>query len=360
MSESSPRTYSLAVRNGYFYAQWWDPQKGKRRVSLGTKDRATAKRALGQLMAGLASPEPPARPSIDRIMQGYLEDRRPRVASFASLEHASSAICEHLGYLQPDNLTTQVCRAYAKTRHEQGRRGLPPGQWRPLSDGTIIKELVTLRTALRWAVREKWIDSAPAIEVPRAPKSRERWLTHQEANRLIAVTTTPHVRLFILLALYTGARSGAIFELQWDQVNLEQRIISFGQGTGNKGRSIVPMVPQLYEALIQAAEGRTTDWVIEYRGQRIHKIKTAFNKRAAKAGLDDVTPHTLRHTCATWMVMAGVPFEMVAKFLGNSVEMIERVYGHHSPDWLKKATDALSVFSGPRGPDNTEMRNNKV
>ncbi|WP_152927723.1 hypothetical protein [Komagataeibacter europaeus] len=58
--------------------------------------------------------------------------------------------------------------------------------------------------------------------------------------------------------------------------------------------------------------------------------------------------------------MAGVPFEMVAKFLENSVEMITRVYEHHGPDWLKKATNTLSVFSGPRGPDNIETRNNKI
>ena len=42
------------------------------------------------------------------------------------------------------------------------------------------------------------------------------------------------------------------------------------------------------------------------------------------------------------MVQRGVPFEMVAKFLGNSKEMVERVYGHHSPEWLRLAADALS------------------
>lgn len=305
-------------------------------------------------MAGVASPAPPSEPSVDMILEGYLNDRQDRVASFQTLAHAAAALCEHLGFLKPDNLTTQVCRDYADKRREQGWRGLAAGQWRPISDGTIIRELVTLRAALSWAVKEKWIAREPSIEVPSAPPPRERWLSHQEANRLLGVTTTPHVQLFILMALYTGARTGAILELTWDQVDLQTGVISFGRGTGNKGRSIVPMVPQLRQALTVAAEGRTTDWVIEYRGNRVRKIKTAFNKRVQKAGLEDVTPHTLRHTCATWMVMAGVPFEMVAKFLGNSVEMIERVYGHHSPDWLKRAADALSVFSGPRGPDNAE------
>ncbi|PYD68832.1 tyrosine-type recombinase/integrase [Komagataeibacter swingsii] len=97
------------------------------------------------------------------------------------------------------------------------------------------------------------------------------------------------------------------------------------------------------------------------RRKPIHKIRTAFSRRVAKAGLDDVTPHTLRHICATWMVMAGVPLQMVAKFFGKRCrDGRARPYGHHGPDWLAKATDALSVSSGPRGPDNTEMRNNKV
>ncbi len=49
--------------------------------------------------------------------------------------------------------------------------------------------------------------------------------------------------------------------------------------------------------------------------------------------------------------MGGVPFEMVAKYLGNSVDMVERVYGHHSPDWLRRAA-ALSGFSVPTGTEN--------
>lgn len=81
--------------------------------------------------------------------------------------------------------------------------------------------------------------------------------------------------------------------------------------------------------------------VTEYHGKAVASIRHVFRDRASAAGLKKVTPHTLRHTCATWMVMNGIPFEMVAKFLGNSMDMIERVYGHHSPDWLRRAAEAL-------------------
>ncbi len=60
-------------------------------------------------------------------------------------------------------------------------------------------------------------------------------------------------------------------------------------------------------------------------------------------GLDDaVTPHVLRHTCATWLVQSGVPLWEVAGYLGMTVEMVERVYGHHAPEHLREAARALA------------------
>lgn len=264
------------------------------------------------------------------------------MASIASIEYAAASLREHLGDLEPDHLTRQIVRSYWERRRKQGRRGATGGRHKPLSDGTIIREIVTLRAALRWAVNERWIEKAPNIEAPKAPHPKERWLKRDEARKLLDEATTPHLNLFIKIGLYTGARSSAILSLTWDQVDFTSGLIRFGSGAGNKGRATVPMVPELKEALWEAAHSRTRDHVIEYNGKPVASIRHAFRDRVRAAGMSDVTPHTLRHTCATWMVIKGVPFEMVARFLGNSVDMIERVYGHHSPDWLKRAADALS------------------
>jgi hypothetical protein len=50
------------------------------------------------------------------------------------------------------------------------------------------------------------------------------------------------------------------------------------------------------------------------------------------------------------MVQRGILFEMVAKFLGNSKEMVERVYGLHSPEWLRLTADALSSQVAEKTP----------
>ncbi|MGA9516954.1 MAG: site-specific integrase, partial [Pseudolabrys sp.] len=54
-----------------------------------------------------------------------------------------------------------------------------------------------------------------------------------------------------------------------------------------------------------------------------------------------ISPHTLRHTAATWLMQNGVDKWEAAGFLGMSVEMLDRVYGHHHPDHLQDAVRAI-------------------
>jgi hypothetical protein len=67
-------------------------------------------------------------------------------------------------------------------------------------------------------------------------------------------------------------------------------------------------------------------------------VKTAFETAVQLAKLSGkVTPHKFRHNAATWLMCAGVDKWKAAGFLGMSVEMLDRVYGHHHPDHLRTA-----------------------
>ena len=57
------------------------------------------------------------------------------------------------------------------------------------------------------------------------------------------------------------------------------------------------------------------------------------------------SPHVLRHTAATWLVMDGVPLSEVSRLLGDSEKTVETVYGKHSPDYLRRAVTALNLGS---------------
>ena len=333
-------TYSLIAVGNWFYVSWWQDNKSHREA-LGTDQRETAKRRLQEWISARGKAPKPEIPTVGAILAAYLADRTPRVAAPATLRHCCQALTDLLGDVPPEALTRDRCREYARSRVAAGRRGAT-GKKQPLSNGTVIRELVTLRAALRWAAGEGWMATDPYIELPPAPRPKDRWLTRPEAAKLIDACKTPHVRLFVTLALYTAGRASAILELTWQQVSLDRGIIDLGTGTGNKRRAKVPIGKTLRQALTDAANIRTAcGKVVEFRGQPVACIRHAFRDAAKAAGLPGVTPHTLRHTAATWLVQAGIPLAEVARFLGDSEQMVEKVYGHHSPEYLRGAADAL-------------------
>ncbi|PYE80199.1 phage integrase family protein [Pseudoroseicyclus aestuarii] len=98
------------------------------------------------------------------------------------------------------------------------------------------------------------------------------------------------------------------------------------------------------QELKEARRRSVTGHVIEFRGARLKSIAKGFREAVVRAGLNprDVTPHVLRHTAATWSVADGVDLWEVAGMLGHKdVNMIKRVYGHHSPDFMRGASRAL-------------------
>jgi integrase len=348
--------YRLTKRGRYFYVRWWANGTWQR-VSTGTEDRQTAQRFLAQFVAGRGTPAPPEQPTINQILDGYLADKKGRAASYATLEACATALRRHLGDLEPGHLTRERSRFYAARRRAEGYMVGPPDKRRkkPVSNGTIIREIVTLRAAFVWAKGEKWIPEVPYVEAPSAPPARDRWLTRAEAARLLEQAIAPHVRLFIALALHTAARTGALLELTWDQVDLEAGVINLGHGTGNKRRGPVPINRALRPYLEEAYEASTSEWVVEHGGNPVASIKTGFRAAAARAKVVGATPHVMRHTSVTWMVQDGVPTRMVARYASMSEAMVETRYGHHSPEWLRQAADALS---GPVAP-KTRERNAK-
>ncbi|MDD2325133.1 MAG: site-specific integrase [Alphaproteobacteria bacterium] len=237
------------------------------------------------------------------------------------------------GDLLPEHISNHLIAEYAQSR--------------TVSAGTILRALGVLKAALHYAEGNRWIPIQPQFIMPvKAPPPKDIWLTREDVALLIKRAKSHHISLFIKLAVSTAARSGALLELTWDRVDFEKRLIDLGQGHGNKRRSVVPMNDQVYEALLEAQDLRQSDFVIEYMGKPVQSIKRAFARLCQDCGIK-ASPHALRHTAATWMVMAGVPLSEVSRVLGDSEKTVENVYGKHAPDYLRRAVSALNFNPMP-------------
>ena len=327
--------------NDKWYIHYANRRTGRsERISARTSDKGVAKQRLAEFNAQQSKPAPTYQPTIDEIIDYYLTDRKGRVVSHDQLTSQSKHIKRHLGHIKPEFFTKDDNRAYIQARRTERIKGRDES----VKDGTIIKELVTLRSALNLAARDKVLPEKYHVELPPSPPARERWLTRTEATKLIDAAHTDHMRLFLMLAIYTGARKTAILQLTWDRVRHDNKVINYrlpNTPETKKRRAVVPTTKKLQAALSEARERAKTPFVIEYRRKPVLNIKHAWKLTLERSGIDHCRPHDLRHTCATWMMQAGVKASRVAGVLATTEKMIERVYGHHSPDYLQDAISAL-------------------
>lgn len=303
----------IKLYRGRYYAV--SRQNGKTvRTALRTDDRATAERRL------IDQQKKPVGASISDIVTHYLKTKEGK-PSHEAMRYSWQALKPHFGNLRPDQITPELCKAYAKARK--------------VSAGTVIKDLGMLRTAVKGKGGQFWF--------PPAPPPKDRYLTRAEFDRLLEATSLPHLRLFVILALTTGGRSGAILGLTWDRVDFARGRIKLADGQiGGKGRATVPITDEAVAPLKLAYSGRTSNYVIEWAGKSVKAIKRAFREAVARAGLESVTPHVLRHTAAVWMIEEGATIAEVAQYLGHTdTRTTFRVYSRYSPDHLRKVAKAL-------------------
>ncbi len=271
------------------------------------------------------------------------------------------------------DINGRTCREYTFWRTSQPIRSAKPGiskaANRKASPAAPRRELEDLRAAINYHRKEGLCSEVIEVTLPPKPPARERWMTRSEVTRLLwaawryresqkGVETKKnsrrHVVRFILVALYTGTRSAAICaagfapEQGRSWVDLERGVFyrrAVGARETNKRQPPVRLPKRLLAHIRRWREmGIAQNAVVEFNGQPVSSIKKAFANCVKDAGLDaSVTPHILRHTCATWMMQNGVDLWEAASFLGMTVQQLEATYGHHHADFQVSAAEAVTA-----------------
>lgn len=262
----------------------------------------------------------------------------------AAIRGRSSRCCSRIstGLMRP------TCRLYGKERGKPRTLKTTTSTGKQMTrelkakSSTVRRELGTLQAALNHAHSEGLLIHPIAVTLPQAGEPRDRWLTRPEVARLIRCAE-PHLRRFIVLSIYTGRRSSAVLDLIWSRVDLDAGVIRFrGEGLAetNKRRGRIRIPRQLKGHLNRWSARRGTH-VVMYRGQPIASVKTGIAKAAARAGIEGVTPHVLKHTSITWAIKNGVTVEDAAEYFDTSPETIRKHYWHHSPHHQQRAVEII-------------------
>lgn len=348
---TGPRIEQVSGRAA-LYIVWYEGGRQRRR-STGTRDSRAAEAQLAAFLRERElrqRPSGPAHPSgyqIAAALDIYGTLHAPTAADPQRIAYALVPLLEYWGEQTVDAVTKQTCKAYAN--------------WRGKSDATVRRELGTLKAALNFAHSEGRLTTVPHVELPAKPDGKDRWLTRKEAAALLSAARTGrsdvrlYLPLYILIGLYTGARPGAILSLRWHQVDLERGMIDFTSGRRTNKRKVRGQpIPRRLQRFLRLARQRGTElgFVVHHNGKRIADIGGAwggtdapgngsFGNACKRAGLIDVSPHTLRHTCGTWLAQRGVPLHLIGGWLGHTDARTTQLYAHHHPDHMSEALHAL-------------------
>jgi integrase len=341
-----PKLRQNQKRGGTFYIYWTDARTGRSRErSTGTRDRAEAHQAfadwLGQRDDSPAwdGPRRASQTTIADVLTLYAEEHAPETAAAETVRYSIQALLGWWNTRTCDHIKPETCRAYVRARAAAG-----------IAESTAGRELTTLRSALGYAVKNGKLLDRPFVELPRRPPSRDRWLTRNEAAKLLQQSRhEPHSRghlpLFILIAIATGARPSAIFDLRWTQIDFTQNRIDFnppGRKRTSKGRPIISIPRRLRWFLLRAHARASSPYVLSWHGKKLTTVKSSFRKACRRAGLGgDVVPYVLRHSCGTWLAQQGVPLWQIGGWLGHNQERTTELYSHHHPDHMAAARKVM-------------------
>ena len=382
----------VGKKETYFSIKWRDETGKTRTRAVGFSSRSEAKKMLKVFEGRLAAGEPVEPPTPTAVgssgkkqktpaLRDYVENvylpvvRRDKSKATAdSADYSSRSLLAAMGDLEISRVNFAVVDAYLNERREQGRK-----------PSTLRLEMWCLRGALRHAV-----DCQVIPEVPKLPSIRivdqpnRKFLRDDETvallNALRPLDKQPHkvtrgrppirrdrlTYLAVLVALNTGARKGEILTRRWEDVRWNQGergalhigpqdAISFQVKT-RRSRTI-PLTPELRDELTaehKRVGGPQSGWIFPSPVDP-NKPRKSFGKAliqaCKRADLQRIHPHSLRHTWASRLAMAGVDRRTLLELGGWSEgRMLDDIYAHVTDSHMDEVMGRMGITAGQGRP----------
>lgn len=223
-------------------------------------------------------------------------------------------------------------------------------------ESSIKRKLSTVKLLFRWLISEELLASNPfdtLNERIRLPRRLPRALDSGDFNKLHKAITPKDNRGYdetlkystVQLLLETGVRVSELCSISLDDLSIANRSVRV-HGKGNRQRLVYFLSPTMYRKLCRYLTLRETVATTCSRLFLTEKglpltpahVRKHLHNIAVTAGIErKVTPHMLRHTCATQWLESGLDIRHVQKLLGHHSISTTEIYTHVSDRSLKGA-----------------------
>lgn len=268
-------------------------------------------------------------------------------------------------FLQPliDHFGSTPLAQIDQAAVEAAARAIYPG----LAPATINRQVYTPITAVINKAAALGKCAPVKFTRPKAPRGRVRWLTHDEAHRLIK-SCAPHLAPLVAFLFYTGARIGEALWITWRDIDLKRGQVQFLDTKNGTDRG-VPLHPALVAILanipkrhsgngevFRKPDGEPYAYLDDDNDLDVSagsRIKKGFRGACARAGIADFSPHDCRHTWATWHYQQNRDLNMLMHLGGwSSLSMVLR-YAHVNVAHAAPSISAMPAIGPARRPATT-------
>ncbi|MBI1355155.1 MAG: tyrosine-type recombinase/integrase [Acidobacteria bacterium] len=324
---------ALYRRGRIWYADYY--AQGKRvQESTGTTNRREAEKfvALRSSEVQRGVYVKPTQISLDDFGERYLSHAKLHKRSWLRDGQMWRHLRDFFGDVNLGSITPLGIEAYQQHRV------------RSVSSSTVNRELALLKHMFNLA--ERWQFHQGANPVRLVPFLREdnlkfRTLSEAEERKLLSCSP-PYLREMVVFAINTGLRSGEIFRLTWEEIDLDLKRI---QPIIRKTRRplAVPLNEMAYEVLVgrHAVKHGPYAFYNPATGDRFKDCKLGLKGALRRAGLTGITWHTFRHTFASRLTRSGVDLITVKELLGHSTITVTMRYAHSNEETKRAAVGRL-------------------
>ena len=278
---------------------------------------------------------------ISSTVAAFLDSVKNNSASVHTSVNYAVDVRQFVNYLEEQNIEdlreVDVSRLRAYLRDMFG--------W-GYSKASISRKLSALRSFFAFLKEHGLVERDPTrtLRGPSAPKSIPRAISTEAVNLLFKMAETgedPVRDTAILEILYgCGLRISELVGLKWDDVDIEERwLIILGKGSRERR---VPFGSYAQRALMELRRRTDGGGSFVFPGRKgkpltvrtVHRVVTTL---AERGGVDGVTPHVLRHSCATHLLEKGADLKFVQEFLGHENMATTQIYLTISATWMKES-----------------------
>ncbi|MGA8165148.1 MAG: site-specific integrase [Waddliaceae bacterium] len=221
------------------------------------------------------------------------------------------------------------------------------------SSATTNRYLAAFSKVLSFGVKELgWLQENPMQKItkPKERQGRDRFLSQEEIARLLVAcksSSNPNLYSIVSIALLTAMRYGEIINLQWKDVDFNNRFLTLHQTKNGRSR-IIPLTNKLIEILksCPSYDSDPNEYLFtsgkKSSSNRPMSIRKSFANALKKANIENFRFHDLRHTAASHLAMQGASQGELMEILGHRTPAMTRRYAHYSQGHIASVLEKTS------------------